>query len=46
MYHAYRLQVIAGRHLLIPHSLSGVMARVLQKGDHSPEQIEGAPGLV
>src|SRR5664279_918544 len=26
MYHAYRLQVIADRHLLIPHSLSGVIA--------------------
>src|SRR5580700_10318891 len=26
MYHAYRLQVIADRHLLIPHTLSGVFA--------------------
>ena len=26
MYHAYRLQVIADRHLLIPHPLSGVIA--------------------
>jgi hypothetical protein len=26
MYHAYRLQVIADRHLLIPHSLSGLIA--------------------
>jgi uncharacterized membrane protein len=26
MYHAYRLQVIADRHLLIPHTLSGAMA--------------------
>jgi uncharacterized membrane protein len=26
MYHAYRLQVIADRHLLIPHILSGVIA--------------------
>jgi uncharacterized membrane protein len=26
MYHAYRLQVIADRHLLIPHSLCGLMA--------------------
>ena len=26
MYHAYRLQVIADRHLLIPHTLSGMMA--------------------
>jgi uncharacterized membrane protein len=26
MYHAYRLQVIADRHLLIPHSLCGVIA--------------------
>jgi uncharacterized membrane protein len=26
MYHAYRLQVIVDRHLLIPHSLSGVIA--------------------
>jgi len=26
MYHAYRLQVIADRHLLIPHTLSGVVA--------------------
>ena len=28
MYHAYRLQVIADRHLLIPHTLSGVIAPV------------------
>jgi len=26
MYHAYRLQVIADRHLLIPHTISGVLA--------------------
>ena len=26
MYHAYRLQVIADRHLLVPHALSGVIA--------------------
>ena len=26
MYHAYRLQVIADRHLLIPHTLSGMLA--------------------
>jgi uncharacterized membrane protein len=26
MYHAYRLQVIADRHLLIPHTLSGMIA--------------------
>jgi uncharacterized membrane protein len=26
MYHAYRLQVIADRHLLIPHTLSGAIA--------------------
>jgi len=26
MYHAYRVQVIADRHLLIPHTLSGVIA--------------------
>ncbi|HEY4355619.1 MAG TPA: DUF2306 domain-containing protein [Acidobacteriaceae bacterium] len=26
MYHAYRLQVIADRHLLIPHTLSGITA--------------------
>ena len=26
MYHAYRLQVIADRHLLIPHTLCGVLA--------------------
>jgi uncharacterized membrane protein len=26
MYHAYRLQVIADRHLLIPHALSGIIA--------------------
>ena len=26
MYHAYRLQVIADRHLLIPHTLAGVVA--------------------
>ena len=29
MYHAYRLQVIADRHLLIPHSLSGVIALLI-----------------
>ena len=28
MYHAYRLQVIADRHLLIPHTLSGMIALV------------------
>ena len=28
MYHAYRLQVIADRHLLIPHTLSGIIALV------------------
>src|SRR5579872_5530420 len=26
MYHAYRLQVIADRHLLIPHTLCGITA--------------------
>src|SRR5580692_10698819 len=26
MYHAYRLQIIADRHLLIPHTLCGVIA--------------------
>src|SRR6201984_676744 len=26
MYHAYRLQVIADRHLLIPHTLAGIFA--------------------
>ena len=26
MYHAYRLQVIADRHLLIPHVLAGIIA--------------------
>ena len=29
MYHAYRLQVIADRHLLIPHTLSGVIALLI-----------------
>jgi uncharacterized membrane protein len=29
MYHAYRLQVIADRHLLIPHTLSGLMALLI-----------------
>src|SRR5271168_1192498 len=29
MYHAYRLQVIADRHLLIPHTLSGVLALLI-----------------
>src|SRR5665213_2787090 len=29
MYHAYRLQVIADRHLLIPHTLAGVMALLI-----------------
>ena len=29
MYHAYRLQVIADRHLLIPHTLSGVTALLI-----------------
>src|SRR6201997_1950391 len=28
MYHAYRLQVIADRHLLIPHTLSGLIALI------------------
>ena len=29
MYHAYRLQVIADRHLLIPHSLAGILALLI-----------------
>jgi len=29
MYHAYRLQVIADRHLLIPHTLAGSMALLI-----------------
>jgi uncharacterized membrane protein len=29
MYHAYRLQVIADRHLLIPHTLAGTLALVI-----------------
>lgn len=29
MYHAYRLQVIADRHLLIPHSLAGTLALLI-----------------
>jgi uncharacterized membrane protein len=29
MYHAYRLQVIADRHLLIPHTLCGVIALLI-----------------
>jgi uncharacterized membrane protein len=29
MYHAYRLQVIADRHLLIPHTLAGILALVI-----------------
>ena len=29
MYHAYRLQVIADRHLLIPHTLAGIFALVI-----------------
>lgn len=29
MYHAYRLQVIADRHLLIPHSLAGLLALLI-----------------
>jgi uncharacterized membrane protein len=29
MYHAYRLQVIADRHLLIPHTLAGVSALLI-----------------
>src|SRR5258708_20539315 len=29
MYHAYRLQVIADRQLLIPHTLSGVLALLI-----------------
>jgi uncharacterized membrane protein len=29
MYHAYRLQVIADRRLLIPHTLSGIMALLI-----------------
>ena len=29
MYHAYRLQVIADRRLLIPHTLSGMMALLI-----------------
>jgi uncharacterized membrane protein len=29
MYHAYRLQVIADRHLLIPHTLAGIIALLI-----------------
>jgi hypothetical protein len=29
MYHAYRLQVIADRHLLIPHTLTGIFALLI-----------------
>lgn len=29
MYHAYRLQVIADRHLLIPHTLAGMFALLI-----------------
>ncbi len=29
MYHAYRLQVISDRHLLIPHTLSGILALLI-----------------
>jgi len=29
MYHAYRLQVIADRHLLIPHTISGTLALLI-----------------
>src|SRR5271154_2688873 len=29
MYHAYHLQVIADRHLLIPHTLAGVLALLI-----------------
>src|SRR3984885_8953957 len=29
MYHAYRLQVIADRHLLIPHTLAGISALLI-----------------
>jgi hypothetical protein len=29
MYHAYRLQVIADRHLLIPHTLAGTLALII-----------------
>jgi uncharacterized membrane protein len=29
MYHAYRLQVIADRHLLIPHTLAGMLALLI-----------------
>ena len=29
MYHAYRLQVIADRHLLIPHTLAGIVALLI-----------------
>src|SRR5271169_6972858 len=29
MYHAYRLQVIADRHVLIPHTLAGIFALLI-----------------
>jgi uncharacterized membrane protein len=35
MYHAYRLQVIADRHLLIPHTLAGVFALLIGPLDFS-----------
>ncbi len=36
MYHAYRLQVIADRHLLIPHTLCGVVALLAGPVQFSP----------
>jgi hypothetical protein len=44
MYHAYRLQVIADRHLLIPHTLSGVIALVagaISGADHPGGGLHG-----
>jgi uncharacterized membrane protein len=36
MYHAYRLQVVADRHLLIPHTLCGVIALLAGPVQFSP----------
>ena len=39
MYHAYRLQVIADRHLLIPHSLCGVTALLAGAKDSTEQAV-------
>jgi len=45
MYHAYRLQVIADRHLLIPHTIAGTLALAIGPLNFSSRLRKRAPRL-